>query len=236
MRFMDSYLRQPANGETAVSMSKRRMWQRPLLAGVAIMIAAALYAVWPRNADLAAFEPDAMARLETAMWRAYYERRYAALFRDLYVVSCEQYNFSPLDSVRIAFAAARSARLFQPSTSRAGAEVALPSLVTYFSILSAGTRAAFDIDDAARTELAWWQARREAVPPEDYGAIIARVAALVYGIEGDDVLQAGRARAQAMAYRDRRGNDISEADWVAIEEQLRTAYGLLKRALVKRRF
>src|SRR5215813_6306973 len=168
----------------------RRTWQRALIAGVTILLVAALYAVWPRNADLTAFEPDAMARLETAMWRAYYERRYAALFRDLYTVSRDQHNFSPLDSARIALAAAGAARAFQPSTSRAEAEVALPSLVTYFRILSAGTQVAFDINDAARTELAWWQARREAVPPEEYGAIIARVATLVYGVDSDDVRQA----------------------------------------------
>jgi hypothetical protein len=211
----------------------RRKWQRALLAGVAIV--AVLYAAWPRKADLTVFESDAMARLETAMWRAYYEKRYAALFRDLYAVSRDQYNFSPLDSVRIAFAAASAARAFQPSTSRDEAEVALPSLVTYFRILSAGSQAAFDIDDAARTELAWWQARREAVPPEEYGAIIARVATLVHGIDSDDVRQAARVRAQAMAYRDQRGSDIGEADWSAIQEQLRAAYGLLKRALLARR-
>ena len=212
-------------------MSQRSTWQRPLLVGVAILIAAVIYAAWPRSADLTAFEPDAMAQLETAMWRAYYEKRYAALFGDLYLASRDQYNFSPLDSVRIAFAAAGAARAFQPSSSRAEAEVALPWLVTYFRILSVGSQAAFDIDDAARTELAWWQARREAVPPEQYGAIIAHVAVLVYGIDNDSVRQAGLARAQAMAYRDQRGGDIGEADWSAIQEQLRTAYGLLKRAL-----
>lgn len=214
---------------------RSRPWLRLMLAGAAILLAAALYALWPRQADLTAFDPDAMARLETSMWRAYYEKRYVALFRDLYAVSRDEYNFSPLDSARIALAAARAARTFQPSTSRAEAEAALPSLVSYFRILSAGSKVTFDVDDAARTELAWWQARREAVPPDQYGSIIARVAAIIYGIDGENVRQSGLLRARAMDYRDRRAADIGEADWTAISEQLREAYALLKRGLASRR-
>jgi hypothetical protein len=203
--------------------------------GVALILIAGLaYAGWPRQADLTAFDPDEMARLETAMWRSYYEKRYPALFRDLYAVSRDQYHFSPFDSARIAYAAASAARTFQPTTSRVEAETALPALERYFRILSAGASIKVDVEDAARTELAWWQARREAVPPEQYGLIIAQVATLVYGVEGEGIRQSGLARAQAMAYRDQRGSTITEADWSVINEHLRSAYGMLKRALPAR--
>ena len=43
----------------------------------------AAYAAWPRQADLRRFEPADIARLETAMWRDYYEKRYVALFGHL---------------------------------------------------------------------------------------------------------------------------------------------------------
>src|SRR5262249_10761862 len=135
-----------------------------------------LYAVWPRPADLTAFDPDAMARLEAAMWRDYYEQRYAALFRDLYSVWRDEYEFSPLDSMRLAYAATSAARTFQPTQSRAEAEAALPSLVTYFRILAGGSRGKFDAEDAARTDLAWWQARRGAVPPARWGPSTAGAA------------------------------------------------------------
>ena len=211
-----------------------RRWSRFTAVGLLALAAAALYAVWPRPADLTAFDPDSMARLETALWRDYYEQRHTALFRDLYAVWRDEYDFSPLDSVRLAFAATSAARTFQPTQSRAEAEAALPSLVTYFRILAGASRVKFDAEDAARTELAWWQARREAVPPEQYGPIIARVATLIYGVEGDDIRRSGLVRAQAMAYRDRCGANVTEADWAHITELLRTAYGLLKRALSAR--
>jgi hypothetical protein len=192
---------------------------------------AAAYACFPRHADLTRFDPTTMARLETSMWRHYYEKRYFPLFADLYDVSRREYGFSPLDSVQIAVAAARAAKSFQPSTSRAEAEAALPYLETYFRVLSDAAPAPVEVEDAARTELAWWQARREAVTPEQYGLIIARVATLLYGVDGEDLRRSGVARAQAMAYRDAHEANMTEADWSLIADRLELAYGLLKKAL-----
>jgi hypothetical protein len=192
---------------------------------------AAAYICFPRHADLTHFDPHAMARLETSMWRHYYEKRYLPLLGDLYEVARREYGFSPLESLRLAVTAARAARSFQPSTSRAEAEAALPALVSYFRVLSDAMPAPIEIEDAARTELAWWQARREAVTPEQYGLIIARVATLVYGVDGEDLRRSGVVRAQAMAYRDAREANMSEADWSFIADQLELAYRLLKKAL-----
>ena len=43
--------------------------------------------------------------------------------------------------------------------------------------------------------------------------------------------QAGMLRAQAMAFRDVRASDITDADWAAIGAQLRSSYALLKQAV-----
>jgi hypothetical protein len=60
------------------------------------------------------------------------------------------------------------ARAFQLSTSRTGAQVALPFLEEYFGLLARATPAPLDIEAAARAELDWWQARQEAVAPQTY--------------------------------------------------------------------
>jgi hypothetical protein len=202
-----------------------------IVAGLAAAVLAAAYVCLPRHADLTRFDPSTMARLETAMWRHYYEKRYVLLFHDLYEVSRSEYGFSPLDSVELAVAAAGAAKSFQPSTSRAKAEAALPELTSYFRVLADAAPVPVEVQDAARTELAWWQARREAVAPEQYGLIIARVATLVYGIDGEDVRRSGVVRAQAMAYRDAHDTSMNEADWSVIADRLELAYGLLKKAL-----
>jgi hypothetical protein len=211
----------------------RRHW----LVGAVIVVAAVVaYVAIPRNPDLTRFDPDEMARRETAMWRHYYEKRYLPLLYQLYETARREQGYSPLDSMRIAIAAARAAKAFQPTTSRSEAEAALPYLVDYFRILARAAPVAVDVEDAARTELAWWQARREAVLPEQYGSIIARVSTLLYGIDNRDIRRAGLIRAQAMGYRDANARDanaadLGEADWSRIEGQLQLAYGLLKKAV-----
>ena len=158
------------------------MNRRTVILTLALLFGAiGAYASWPRQADLRGFEPAEIARLETAMWRDYYEKRYVALFSHLYEMSRTQFGFSPLDSFRIALAAAQAARAFQPTRSREAADAALPPLVTYYRLLASATPGGFDVAEAARLELDWWQARREAVGPAQYGVTVARVAAITYG-------------------------------------------------------
>ena len=143
------------------------MNRRTVVFTLALLFGAiAAYASWPRQADLRGFEPAEIARLETAMWRDYYDRRYPALFYHLYELSRTQFGFSPLDSFRIAWAAARAAKAFQPTRSREAADAALPPLVTYYRLLASATPGGFDVAEAAWLELDWWQARREAAGPQ----------------------------------------------------------------------
>ncbi|WP_212438504.1 hypothetical protein [Bradyrhizobium sp. AUGA SZCCT0431] len=194
------------------------------------------YACWPRQADLRAFDPAAMARLETAMWRDYYDKHYPSLFYHLYEVSRTQFGFSPLMSLHISISAAKAARTFQPTGSRQEADAALPYLVIYYWDLASAAPADFNVEEASRLELDWWQARREKVGPRDYGVTVARVAALTYGksAEDDAMLRFGIGRAEAMACRDARGQRMSERDWVEIERQLLGAYQTLKAAVAEK--
>jgi hypothetical protein len=202
-------------------------------AGIAfgILAAASAYVCIPRHADLTSFAPDSVGRSEMLMWRHVDERRYFALFRDLYDFARRQYGFSPLDSLRFAVAIAGAARSFQASASPSGTDAALPWLVAYFRILASAAKIPFAVEDAARTELAWWQARHNAVPPEQYGLMIARVASIVYGVDGEDLRRSGVLRAQAMAYRDAHQGNMSSDDWRSVAAQLELAYVLLKKSL-----
>ncbi|KRR08576.1 hypothetical protein CP49_19680 [Bradyrhizobium valentinum] len=60
-------------------------------------------------------------------------------------MSRTQFGFSPLDSLRIALAAARAAKAFQPTRSRASPTPALPPLVTYYSLLASAVPGGFDV-------------------------------------------------------------------------------------------
>ena len=77
--------------------------------------------------------------------------------------------------------------------------------------------------------------RRGAKPwaPGQYGVTVARVAAITYGRSRDDpsLLISGIGRAEAMAYRDARGQAMTDPDWSEIECRLRRAYRSLKAAV-----
>jgi hypothetical protein len=185
---------------------------------------------------LRTFDPAAMAHLKTAMWRDNYEKRYPALFYHLYQVSRTRFGFSPLDSLRLALAGAKAAKTFQPTRSREAANAAMPPLVTYCGLLAPAAPAAPDVEEAARPELGWWQARREAVGPRDYGVTVAKVTALTYGKRPDDpgLIESGIAPAEAMVYRDAQGQRMAEQDWAETEGRLPRAYRSLKTALADR--
>lgn len=212
---------------------RARVCYLAMMAGLLTVIGSG-YAAFPRHPDLRAFDPAAMAHSETMMWRHYYEKRYFSLFADLYDSSRAQYGFSPWDSVRIAVAATYAARAFQPTTSRSDAQAALPFLEDYFGLLAHAAPVPLDIEAAARAELDWWQARREALAPRSYGAMIARVSTFLYGLDSKMLREAGVLRAEAMAYRDADGA-IVDADWSAIEMRLTEAYEILQREVLSGR-
>ena len=163
------------------------------------------------------------------MWRDYYDKRYVRLFWDLYASSRAEFRFSPLDSFRIALAAAHAARLFQPTTSREEAGVALPPLEVYYSLLRKGAPVGVRSRQggATRTRLvagAAGEGCRDGLRQDDRR-------------HGVDDLRRRRIRRstsparcarQAMAYRDARNDKMTDADWRAISGQLATAYGKLK--------
>jgi hypothetical protein len=201
----------------------------------AFLLGLAAYVFWPRDAHLRLFDPARVARLETRMWRSYYEQRYAALFADLYTLNREDYGFSPADSLAIAWYAAQAARTFQPTRSRAEAQSALPLLERYYAVLRRRGGETFDAREAALLELNWWQLRRENAPPPAYGAVIVQTTSAVFHADNADVRRAGLLRAQMMSYRDeRRDGSMQESDWAHVESELVRSYEALRAGVMER--
>ena len=176
--------------------------------------------------DMTEFNPQEMGRLESAMWRSYYEGRWIQLACQTMAVACGQYGFSWWDGSRLSFHAARGALFFRKNTDDPRC---LPELDQYYAIISKATGQKFDVRAAAALELEWWKERRRGIVPQDYARTIAQVTALVYGVPEEMVLPAARMRAEAMAYRDaRRDGKMSDADWQEVSRQLRLAYASLK--------
>jgi hypothetical protein len=200
-----------------------------LLGLLLLALAGAGYALWPRKGDLRNFDADGVARLETGMWRDYYARDYKALAAKLYSLYRVQYHFSPADSAQLAYHSGKAAQLFQPTSSRAEAQVALPLLVTYYSLLRDRSGENFDANEAARLELDWWQMRREGATFEQYGHVVAQVDEELFKVHNEYIQKSAQLRAAMMQYRDvRRDGGMQQADWDHIEQNLIESYRELR--------
>jgi hypothetical protein len=208
---------------------------------VVVLVLVAILAVigWdlrgPHRASLRDFDPDAVAELETRMWRAYYERREGPLFRDMARLLRTQYHLPWLRSYSVAYAASRAAFEFKRGRVRTDYELALPYLRRYYAAIRAVSDTPFDPEHAARLELEWWitHRQRELHAPEDLVSQLAGLQAELYAMPAERFAEHARARADAMTIRDQRAENggLSEADWQEIRVLLRQAWGALSRAV-----
>jgi hypothetical protein len=186
----------------------------------------------PRRVDIRTFDPDEVARLETAMWRSYYDRRRLPLFGQLVALLQGQFHLQPLRAVAMAGLAARAAAVFQVGASHADYRRALPYLERYYRGIRAASEVPFDPPRAARLELEWWIVHREADdhPPGDLEAALADLAAELYQVPAERLWTHASRRAEAMTIRDRtsrRAVGVLEDDWDRIEAVLWVAWKAL---------
>ncbi|HEX5707396.1 MAG TPA: hypothetical protein VFX96_08880 [Pyrinomonadaceae bacterium] len=221
-------------------MSRRRSLKRRVLlvvlAAVAALIAWVVYDLYaPRRTELRRFDPDEVARLETAMWRSYYARERVRLFRQLSELLRTQYRLPLWRSNAVAYHAARAAFVFKDGRARADYERALPDLVKFYAAIREVSDRPFDVERAARLELEWWIIHRERAsrPPEELNRALAELASELYRVPPERLLEHAQLRADAMKIRDTKAaqGGVTEDDWRSIGELLRRSWQSLHRAV-----
>lgn len=189
----------------------------------------------PRESKMRNFNPDEVARLETAMWRSYYDKERVKLYNQMTELLRSQYNLPFVRSNTVAYQATRAAFVFKDGHSRAGYEKALPNLVSFYTSIRKVSDIPFDIDRAARLELEWWIVHRERNQhaPGDLDRALAELAAELYRVPVERVMEHARLRAEAMTIRDTRAEagQVSEQDWARIDELLHESWRSLKEAV-----
>ena len=191
------------------------------------------------SGDLQSFDPKEVARLETEMWKSYYERRPVDLFLQLAQLVRYQYHLPLLRSYLTAYHASRAAFAFKDGQSRADYEKALPELEDFYIAI---IRDRSKVGEIARRELDWWIIHRErgSQPPGALEGSLARLQAAIYGIPENRFESHARLRAEAMLLRDdtaARGGASAE-DWRHIEELLQQSWAVhwhaIRGAIVQR--
>jgi hypothetical protein len=223
------------------SSPRRFRLRSKILLSLAALLA--LLALWiacdlnrPPATELRKFDADEVARLETAMWRSYYERRRVRLFNELSELLRTQYHFSFWKSNRVAFNAARAAFVFKDGHDRAEYERALPDLRDFYGSIRQASDVPFDVERVARLELEWWIVHRERAghPDGDLARALAAAAAEIYRVPVERLAEHGRLRAEAMTIRDTRAaaaGGVTEADWSRIDALLHASWQSLHQAV-----
>jgi hypothetical protein len=205
---------------------------------VVVILAAAYIAfdlLAPRESKMRDFNPDEVARLETAMWRSYYDRKQVALYNQMTELLRTQYNLPLVRSNVVAYDAAQAAFVFKDGHNRAEYEKALPNLVSFYTSIRKVSDIPFDIDRAARLELEWWIIHRErhTHASGDLDRALAELAAVFYRVPVERVAEHARLRAEAMTIRDNKAESggVTEKDWAKIDELLHESWRSLKEAV-----
>ena len=209
------------------------MTSRPLIylllviaAGILFWIGIDLFA--STQSDLRTFHPDAVARLETDMWRSYYDRHELRLFLQLAEMLRTQYGIPFFRSNLIAFHAAKAAFIFKDGKSRSDYERALPDVIDYYESIRRVSSTPFSVEETAKLELEWWiiHRERESHSPEDLYRSLAELQAAIYEIPVARFLEHARLRGDAMLLRDAKweSGGVSESDWARIHELLRQSW------------
>ena len=204
-----------------------------LIVVIAVWASIDLYA--PRQTDIRQFDPDEIARLDTAMWRSYYSRQRFLLFRQLAELMRTQYHLPFLRSNLVAYRAAKAAFVFKDGKSRADYEKALPDLLKFYEDVRKVSNVPFDTNRAAQLELEWWIIHRQRAdhPPGDLDRALAELAAEIYRVPVESMMEHARLRAEAMKIRDDKAEagGVTEEDWKRIDELLHESWRSLSRVV-----
>jgi len=211
--------------------SRSRKRRVVLIFAVAVMAipGGVLYDLYaPHTAHLREFDADEVARLETAMWRSYYDKEQVRLFNQLSELLRTQYDMPFVRSNQVAYYAASAAFTFKQGKQRSDYEQALPDLMKFYESLRKMSDIPFDVDRAAHLELEWWIIHRERAkhPPGDLEHALAALQAEIYRIPIERLQEHARLRAEAMTIRDTKADTggVSEADWAKIDELLHQSW------------
>jgi hypothetical protein len=186
------------------------------------------------------FDPDRLADLETAMWKAYYRRQPARLFGLLVQGVHEQAHASWPRALAASLFLTKAAAQFGRSTG--DYDRFEPDIARGYRLM--GLPPTVDAEEVARRELRWWVVRREIGPPagEAAGEAITRLYAALYEVPNAAVADAGRLRGEAAEVRDRGATADPDGPtgrggsyWPGVARLLRESYRSLHAALATAR-
>lgn len=187
------------------------------------------------NSSRLYFDPQQVAKEETAAWKDYYNNDVTGLVEHLAHLVILEFRINQLMAWKTVIPElVTAAAVFKSLPDSAPQEIytskVLPHLVTAYEGIREGLHGSWDAHQAAEDELAWWMYRRnqKKANPEIVAKKIADLYRLIYGNHDQNYFdRAAYLRAVAARYRDLsqlEWSPIDEEDWLIIEHILQESY------------
>lgn len=177
------------------------------------------------------FDPDEVARLEAAGWRAYYDHKWIRLLRLIERMARRQFRIRFPVSLLAAYYVVRAAAAWVP-VDHDEAKVRR-FYEKFYRMAAAHSGLGFDPVTVADLEVIYNRVHRQLVDNSDKAPFLEAMAALhkaLFGVSEKTARQSAEWRVSANNTVDRitgrKSTDI-EADWASLEADLRRCYGTL---------
>lgn len=213
----------------SIPISKGFFWRTALLS---LLLWITIDVFVPRQHSIRQFDAKEVARLETAMWRSYYDKNPALLFWQLAGGLRQQFHAPFWRSFGLAFLATKAAFVFKKGQSRTDYQQAMPALITYYEAIQKLTVERFDVQKVAALELDWWivHRQRDRYSYGDLAVALEKTSAALYNQPVSSFSAYATLRANAMRLCDETGHRPSattEITWQKIEQELDLAWSTL---------
>lgn len=188
------------------------------------------------KANLQNFDYQKVAKLDTDMWRAYYNHQFFKLFGQLFKLIHSQLGLNGFLTIRLAYHAGWAAADYRIRKKKGiKSERVLKNLVHFYKIISDHTTDAFDYTKAAKLELAWWEIHRRSYRNnKELEESLAAAAAVTYNVSPIVLKEYAHYRAEAMILPRHEGDDQKiPTNWDEVERLLIKAWSSLHAAVQK---
>ncbi|HZT06490.1 MAG TPA: hypothetical protein VFC51_05630 [Chloroflexota bacterium] len=181
------------------------------------------------------FDPDRVAALEAAGWRAYYDRAWPEMFRILVRMCQEQFHIPFPTSLVAAFHVVRGSMAWAPIDHDERAVLA--SYVRFYRLVRRYSGLTFDPERVAELELRYYDVHRRLVGHPDKTELIETMTALhsaLFGLTPEQARESAELRVLANNTVDAittKTSDDPERDWRKLEAFLRECYLSVQREL-----
>ena len=187
------------------------------------------------KSDLRQFNYSKVAKLDTNMWRSYYNHQFLKMFFQLLRLMRTQLHMNWLIIFRLAYHAGVAATQYRLKRGNEDYNKALKHLTKFYELISKNCIEPFDYKKAGELELEWWDIHRY---PEKYKKSLeqslAQALAVVYSVDPKSLKDYAHYRKVAMLLPNHQGDSqLNPPSWQKIEDLLIKSWRSAHRAVQK---